>query len=88
MIRIGKFFVNGKFIKEGGAQEVFGIMAFVPYKVEYLVYEDKFEYIGVSHLFNPLEEGGKVPVYRIEISEHEDPDIDNIIVKAVYESLE
>lgn len=82
MRRLGKFYMTEQFMRSDAAQEIFGIMAFVPYRVEALAYNFQFECIGVSHLFEPLEEGLKVPEYKIEITEHDDPEIDELIVTA------
>ncbi len=83
MKRLGKFIATHDFMAGSSAPEVFSIMGFVPLRVESLGYNGTFECIGLCHLFNPLEDGFKVPEYRLEISEHEDPDIDELVVIAV-----
>ena len=57
-------------------------MAFVPYRVEALAYNCTFECIGTSHIFELTEDFLMVPEYRIEIAEHENPEIDELVVTA------
>ena len=80
MQRLGKFYMTEGFIRGATVQEVFGIMAFGPLRVELLAYNSTFECIGISHLFDPIEEGYLIPEYKIMIKEHEDPDVDELIV--------
>ena len=82
MQRLGKFYMTEGFIRGSTAQEVFDIMAFVPLRVELLAYNSIFECIGISHLFDPVEEGYLIPEYKINIEEHEDPDMDELIILA------
>jgi len=82
MRRTGKFVATNEFMFGNSAQEIFGNMGFVPLRVESLAYNGTFECIGICHLFEPLAEGLKVPEYKIIISEHEDPDVDEIVVTA------
>ena len=82
MKRLGKFQMDEEFMRGDSAQEVFGIMAFVPYHVEFLAYNFRFQCIGVSHIFEPTDEPIYAPEYKIVITEHEDPEIDELIVTA------
>jgi len=82
MRRIGKFQMDEELMRGDSAQKIFGVMAFVPYRVEFLAYNFRFECIGVSHIFEPFQEGLLVPEYEIVVTEHEDPAIDELIVTA------
>ena len=82
MKRAGKFFLTTKTGTGAIAAEIFAGLGFVPYRVEYLAMLDKFEYIGESHLFEPIAKGEIAPEYEITVSESEDPNDDSIIVKA------
>lgn len=81
MRRLGKFYMPTKLIMEGDASEIFSYMGFVPFRTEHLAYEDRFQYIGTSHIFEPLKEGQMVPEYELKI-EHPAPEVDEIVVTA------
>lgn len=82
MKRIGKFYVPTRMVMDGNVAEVLSYMGFVPIRVEHLAHEQKFEYIGLSHIFEPIEEGFNVPEYTIQIDVHPDHDMYEILVTA------
>lgn len=70
--RIGKFYVLNDFLDTTSSIEcinkILTEMKFIPTKVDFLYAENKFEYIGISHMFNELKLGVEIPEYIIEVS--------------------
>ena len=80
---MGKFFLTRSVVENGIAAEILSGLGFIPYRVECLAYRSQFEYIGVSFQFEVVTEGHKIPEYRVEVHENEDPEDDSLIIKAV-----
>ncbi len=83
MKRLGKFYMNRDIVMDGMATEVFTRLQFVPHRAELMAMCDRFEYIGTSPLFEQIAEGMIAREYRIEINEHPDPEIDELVVAAI-----
>ncbi len=66
----------------GSAAEVFSSLGFVPYRAEHLAINDIFEYVGTSYLFDLVKNNETTPEYKINVSQHKDPEIDELIVTA------
>ena len=80
--RMGKFTLPISIVDSGLAVEIFGEMGLVVYRAECLRLRGLFEYCGMSHLFEPLEDGFIVPEYIITVEDHPDPENDSIVVTA------
>lgn len=69
--RVGKFYITSNFLETISSIEnisnILSQMKFVPTKVDYLYAEDRFEYIGISPMFNERKLGMYIPEYTIEI---------------------
>ena len=72
MRRMGKFYVNNALHEDHEFYKVLQSIEFVPYRVEFLGYDNSIEMIGTSPFFEPLEQGIEVPVYNLEVSFDED----------------
>ena len=82
MKRIGKFYINTVDVMEDEVMhQVFAQLQFIPLRVENLAYSDRFEFIGISPMFEPLKKEFMAGEYNIEIIHNEDDD--SISVKAV-----
>lgn len=68
--RFGKFYVSENFTEDADLFAILQEMKFIPYRVEYLAYELRFEYIGYSPLFEPLKELEATPFYNIKITDN------------------
>lgn len=69
--KVGKFYITSNFLETpSGIESISNIlskMQFVPTKVDFLYNEEKFEYIGISPLFNERKLGMYIPEYVIDI---------------------
>lgn len=83
MQKIGKFYLAIEHATGAIGPEIFTGLGFVPLRVECRYDMRKFEYIGLSHQFAPIQEGMMAPEYEIQITEAEDPEDDSIEVRAV-----
>ena len=81
--RIGKFCVERECILDKCelAADAFAVMAFVPLRAELLGWQDRFEYIGISPLFDDISLGERVPEYEVAITVEKIDGLDK--VKAV-----
>lgn len=66
--RIGKFMVSMELINRSpeSVAEMLKLLEFVPLKVEMRPWEAKYKYVGISPLFEPIDEGGLPLFYKIE----------------------
>lgn len=70
----GKFFIN-KFVVEDDLEflcKVFSDLEFFPFRTEFLYIENSFEICGVSPYFDVIEEGHKLPEYKLTIHTKEE----------------
>ncbi len=70
--RIGKFKVSQNIIENEDAPRIFAAFGFVPMRVEHHYHNGTFEMIGLSHLFDEVDEGYVAPEYDVTITVHED----------------
>lgn len=72
--RKGKFIIDGKLYDDEAenVQKALSCIGFLPYRVEYLALEDKFELIGCAVDFNDLKEGLLIPEYILTIEVDDD----------------
>lgn len=70
--RIGRFEVSGRCVNDTleELQQILAYMKFVPLRVEFLFHKDVFDYIGISPLFENVEEGDVIPKYQLRISQN------------------
>ena len=64
--RIGRFKIKNDIVYSEDAQEIFKQLGFVPLRCESM-YNDCFEYIGISPLFHEVIQGDIAPNYDIVI---------------------
>ena len=64
--RIGKFYVADYMVMEKGMnfEKILCELKFIPLRVESRPFENNFEYIGISHYFEKVPHGQKVPEYE------------------------
>jgi len=72
LMRKGKIYATQEFVESEDAGEVFSILGFVPYHVEFLYERMRFEMSGKSHLFDRLGEGMMSPEYKIILTRDDD----------------
>ena len=70
--RQGKFYISRDLVLDGRAWPILAEIKFVPFRVEYLMEFDAFEYIGLSPLFREIPIGRQSPEYRIEVTTCDD----------------
>jgi hypothetical protein len=67
--RIGKFYIHHHLLSNPSLfesnQAVFSKI--IPLQIERNFYKEQIEYIGMSELFEPLEEGNVIPLYMISV---------------------
>ncbi len=75
--RIGKLLVTSDFMSDclDSLQEAFGQLKFIPLKVEYIYYHNRFEMFGISHMFDKTPEGEITPKYNVIFQRDEDDTI-------------
>lgn len=69
--RVGKIYISDEMLRDYGSR-IFGDMGFIPTRAEFMYLENRFEYIGVSPYFDPLNVGEVSPTYEIIITRNED----------------
>ena len=68
-MRIGKFYVHYNLVESGKVAPALAFMEFVPLRVECIGYYRKYEYIGLSPLFDETPEGQMAPEYEIIVND-------------------
>lgn len=66
--RIGKFTLSREVVMGPQAVDVFKVMRFVPLRAESLDYSNVYVYIGLSPLFDEVEDYMVVPEYEVMIT--------------------
>jgi len=81
--RKGKFTILSHIIwnKSYEIAAVFREMRFVPLRVEYLGYCDMIEYIGMSPMFDKIEQGCIAPEYTIIVTQDEKNNVSSVKVE-------
>ena len=80
-MRMGKFYASTDMVADKDAHELFGLLKFIPYRVEFLMYITKFEYIGTSPLFREVGDGEKTPEYDIQINYSEGGEVRKVLAQ-------
>lgn len=68
--RIGRFYVSYEYLMDNKIDEMFEIMRnFVVLRADHNIYTGRIEYLAISPLFEPVEDGALdlMPEYRITI---------------------
>lgn len=78
---IGRFFVSRESVESASISGILTALQFIPLRVEYIYALNKFEYVGYSSKFNPVDAEVEVPLYDIKV--HHDHKSDRLIVAAV-----
>ena len=68
--RVGLFYLLDPFLQENmeATHQMFGFLKFMPFHTEFEYHMKRFRYIGLSPLFDEIEEGVEVPEYEIVIT--------------------
>jgi len=83
MNRRGRILISDKLTRNNEIPYVFYKIGFLPVRVEFLYAQISFEYIGISDLFDTVEEGEMIPTYVIKIDKNKKGDIANAQVERV-----
>lgn len=74
--RIGRFLVQRKLIYDEPATVRLIFEGLIVVRAEMLYHQDAIEYTALGGIFDEVAQDKPVPLYRIEISRHIDPDTD------------
>jgi len=67
--RVGKFYVTDEMVEEESFVKVLAKIGFVPLRVEHLGVEGRYEYIGISPLFNEAKKGYRISTYDVVVND-------------------
>ena len=69
--RIGKFYITKHLLDDviiEDFSEILSDMLFIPLRVEFIYFYNKFEMVGVSKYFEILDDGLEIPTYDITLT--------------------
>lgn len=79
---LGKFYLHARYVEQNYDQvaEVLSHIKFTPLRVECLMYNNQYEYIGISPRFKKIPIFEDPPIYEV-VTKTEDGKVDNVEVE-------
>lgn len=85
-MRVGKLEIHSDLARPENVMKLcdaFGLLKFLPIRVEHVFYGNRFEMLGFSPLFADIEEGRIAPTYSLDVSEDDHGNVIDVAVNHV-----